>query len=369
VNKKIAVASYGHPLNYRTWSGTPFHICNELKKRNLLGATIDIEGYAGGFTKKFYTVISRLIYYGSFDAERGMFQRKMRADNLRKEILENNVKQVLHMGLLGLPYNTKDLAVKNYMYCDYAWNLWVKQSSLARKCSKKLLEDAEVLERDSFRQMDHIFTTSRFLKDNIAEHYSISEDKITVAGTGRGKLEPYSGEKNYKNGKILFVAKDGLFVDKGGLILVNAFEIAKKKNPALILNIVGDISSKKYVRNIPGVNVHGFVPFDQLQKFFNESSLYVMPAVKESWGLVYLEAMSCKMPVIGFNKNSIPEIICNGEFGFAIDEENPELLSDMILEAFSDPERLKGMGEKGQDYVLKNFTWERTVDKMLDKIS
>ena len=93
-----------------------------------------------------------------------------------------------------------------------------------------------------------------------------------------------------------------------------------------------------------------------------------MPAINEPWGLVYLEAMACKMPIVGLNRNSFPEISGFGEYGFSVMEGTPDQLADTISKAFESPSRLKEMGTAAQNYCLSNFTWESTVNKIVDQI-
>jgi glycosyltransferase involved in cell wall biosynthesis len=114
--------------------------------------------------------------------------------------------------------------------------------------------------------------------------------------------------------------------------------------------------------------VLGFVSVEELQELFNTHSLFLMPALNEPWGLVYLEAMACKMPIMGLTRNSFPELSGHGKYGFAIDEADPAMLAHALVEAFRNPERLKEMGEQGQRFCLSTFSWNKTVDRILEVV-
>lgn len=116
------------------------------------------------------------------------------------------------------------------------------------------------------------------------------------------------------------------------------------------------------------MKAYGFIPIEELQDIFNNSSLFLMPAINEPWGLVYLEALACKMPIIGLNRNSFPEISEYGKYGFGLDNANPEELAKIILNAFDNPEQLKEMGQKAQEYCLNKFSWNNTVSKIIKTI-
>jgi glycosyltransferase involved in cell wall biosynthesis len=91
--------------------------------------------------------------------------------------------------------------------------------------------------------------------------------------------------------------------------------------------------------------------------------------LNEPWGLVYIEAMLCKMPIVGINRNSFPELSGYGRFGKGIEHPDPYELADVIVNLLSNPGMLQQLGEAGQAHALNKFTWQQTVDKMLDVIT
>ncbi|WP_316569287.1 glycosyltransferase family 4 protein [Neobacillus sp. YIM B06451] len=366
IKKGIAVSSIGDPSSPKTWSGTPSAICKELESRGIYHVKVNSEINHKIF-KKIVALFSKLYYLGAEEWKRGRIGRYFTAQIANKAIEKNNITKLLHMGTLDLPFITHNKKLEHYLFCDSTWHLWSKYSTDMKGYSKKLLKDAEKLEILSYNQMTHIFSISEYVKKDLINHYGINSDKITVVGTGRGKLKPYFGPKDYSKGHILFVAK-GRFKDKGLDLLLKGFELALKKNSLLKLIIVGDEQYKNFVGNLPNVKVYGYVEWHQLQHFFDTATLFAMPALNEPWGLVYLEALACKTPIIGLNRNSIPEITKNGEFGFIINETAPDELANIILHAYSNPSLLKEMGEKGQEYCLKHFTWETVTSKILDKM-
>lgn len=108
---------------------------------------------------------------------------------------------------------------------------------------------------------------------------------------------------------------------------------------------------------------------EDLQRLFNEAALFAMPAPGEHWGLVYIEALLCRTPILGLNRKAFPELSGGGRYGFIVpDPPTPQSVAEVILEAMADPERLGGMGERGQQFALEHFTWEKVVDRMLAAI-
>mgnify|MGYP001011499650 CR=1 FL=1 len=131
------------------------------------------------------------------------------------------------------------------------------------------------------------------------------------------------------------------------------------------LVIAGQQNYPDLYGRLPGVTAHGRITLEKLQELFQQADLFAMPALYEPWGLVYLEAMSCRVPVLGLRRQALPEITDEGRLGFLCAEAEPSLLAEVILDAMSDAERLRRMGVAAQERCLAHYTWEKTVERML----
>lgn len=363
---KICVTSIGNPMNPKTWSRTPYNICLELKNRELLGSVLD-SSLKNIMIKSVLFVLNKIIYKSN-DYHRNFFFRKLSSNIVYKNFLSVNKNvSILHMGTLDMPINIKDKNI-HYLYCDSTWDLWIRNVRNRHEYSKKVIDISEKLEKECYEGCEHIFPISDYVKENLVTHYKINPDKITVVGTGTGEIKPYFGEKDYYQKTLLFVAKNR-FTDKGGELLIEAFKYLTKLAPTIKLIIVGDEKYKKLIDEISNVEIYGYVSWDELQSLFNKSSAFIMPAINEPWGLVYLEALKCKMPIIGLNKNSLPEITDNAKYGFLVDKMDAKILAQEIIKAFSDLDKLKSMGLYGQKYCLEKYSWENTVNKIIEKIN
>lgn len=361
----------GDPRNTKTWSGTPFNIYTSLKKKKYLGEVFSIEenelhkSYISKALTRYYNFITRnnrpdMINF-SFK-----YLRLLNSYIVYKLTKKSESKHSLHCGTLTLPFIRIPKNQSHYLYIDGTWNLWVNSATNISFFSEKNKNTIEQLEYKSFQQVKHIFSIGQHVKENLINHYKISPEKITIVGTGTGVIQPYLGKKDYKNNKILFAAK-GRFEDKGGELVLKAFDKALKKNPNLHLSIVGQNHYSDITKH-PNISTYGFIPIQELQELFNTHSLFIMPALNEPWGLVYIEALLCKMPIMGLNKNSFPELSGNGKFGVGIEGSNPDNLADSILQLFENIDTMEIMGEKGQEYALNNFSWDLTVEKIINVI-
>ncbi|PLZ89389.1 hypothetical protein CEN44_13255 [Fischerella muscicola CCMEE 5323] len=358
----VIVTHWSDPTDPKAWSGTSSNIIKNLEK---LG--VNTIGISTGFNKyqqKFLEFIHRMRGLGT-DYFGGPVFRNQCSKILQRKVRYLECQKILHMGQLDLPVNEIP-GLEHYLLLDTTSYIWHQyDTKLANRNTEKGRKVHEQLDIQAFSHVKHFFPFSEYVKDSLINHYNINPDRITVVGSGLGNIQPFYGEKDYTNGQILFVAS-GRFEDKGGQLLLEGFKLAQRKNPEIKLIIVGQENHKHLNDSIPNLTVYGETRGKKLQDLFNQAALFAMPSLNEPWGLVYLEALACKTPILALNRNALPEITQNGKYGFLVDETKPKAIADAICHAFSEPDKLKAMGEAGQKYCLENFSWEKTATKIAD---
>ena len=360
---KLNLCSIGDPRSPRTWSGTPSNIHAELARRGRAGEAFDVTLPRWQWRA---LSLASVPLYGRFDVGRAPLRRHACAARAARLAAAAESAHTLHMGTLTLPFRKVPAGQHHYLFCDSTWDLWSRHATNMERYTGRQVALFDRLERRCYEQVEHIFPISEYVRQNLIAHYGVPPGKVTVVGTGLGVIRPFTGVKDHAARRILFVAK-GRFEDKGGDLVMAAFAKARETDPGLRLTVVGSEHAMKYAGD-PGVTVLGFIPLGDLQALFDTHSLLLMPALNEPWGLVYLEAMACKMPIMGLARNSLPELSGHGRYGFVIDEADPAAIARMLVDAFADTARLKLMGEQAQARCLEQFTWARTVDRILEVI-
>ena len=366
--RPICVCASGDPRSPRTWSGTPNRICTELERRGLLGPTFDFDTVAGSQLNTLAKLAGKVYYTGSRYIGHGVIQHALRARNVASACRRLGCGAMLHMGSVAVPRFPASSDTRHYVLVDSTWQLWTAMNTDRSTISRRLYRDAERLEGEALRSAAHVLTTAEYVRNSVVEDYGVAAERVTVVGTGRGSLVVDAAEKDYANGVILFVAKER-FHDKGGHLLVEAFRQARRTNPRLTLVIAGSEAHREYIPQVEGIEVYGFVSLEELQSLFRRAALFALPALNEPWGLVYLESLACGVPVLGLNRNALPELTGYGAYGFYAPDATSAAIAETILCAFDDPAGLAEMGRAGREHSLRNFTWERTVDRMLDAMA
>ena len=356
---------FGDPRDLRSWSGAPANLANALER---LGVSVEsIRPRMGRLAK--WGVAARDMVAGlgrplsSEQVLRGLRSRRRLAAQVAEAARDLGARHVLHTGTFDLPATDGASGVEHYLYCDHSWALARVHHVHARRYSARAMAAFEQAERESLRSLSHVFTFGAYVRDNLIAHYGLPPDRVTAVGSGMGAIEPYAGPKSYDRPALLFVAKH-LFQAKGGVLLLEAFELARRRQPDLTLTIVGDERSRAFVGNRPGITFHAHLPWQALQQLFRDATLLVQPMLNDPWGQVYLEAMASRTPVMGLNRNGLPELVDGGRHGFLVDRAEPAALAEAILSAVSDPQRLDRMASTAQRHVLRNYSWSRVAERI-----
>lgn len=215
-------------------------------------------------------------------------------------------------------------------------------------------------ERQVLQAQDHIFVMGAHVKPAIVAHYGISEDKVTVVGAGPGldlDIERDGIQKDYGTRRILFVGK--LPGKKGLGVLMKAFSTVHAVFPDAQLHVVTGAPVSG-----PGIVFHGSTSAAQLKALFYSASVFSLPAFKEPLGLVYLEAMLAKCACIGTSTGSMPEIIEEGVTGYLVRPGDAAALAERIIALWSDPERIRSMGELAYRRARGYWSWDQVVQRM-----
>jgi phosphatidylinositol alpha-1,6-mannosyltransferase len=108
----------------------------------------------------------------------------------------------------------------------------------------------------------------------------------------------------------------------------------------------------------------GFVSEEDLAEVYSASDLFILctrdaPEDRsvEGFGLVFLEAQSCAVPVVGTRTGGIPAAIQDGESGWLIDQDDCRALANIIRQLLCSPESFRAVGARARQRVIREHTW------------
>jgi phosphatidylinositol alpha-1,6-mannosyltransferase len=120
----------------------------------------------------------------------------------------------------------------------------------------------------------------------------------------------------------------------------------------------------------------GYVPEAELPRLYQSADLFVLctredrnqPNV-EGFGLVFLEAQACGVPVVGARTGGIPDAVKESQGGWLIDQDDAAALSAILMRLGENPEEFRRMGILARHRVERECTWDSYMDRLSDALS
>ena len=145
-------------------------------------------------------------------------------------------------------------------------------------------------------------------------------------------------------------------------MLIEAFRRVRRELPDAKLTVV---SAGAPPLNEPGVQQFGMVSDERLHHLFSSCSLFTMPSICESWGLVYVEAAAHGCPTANWSNWALPDIVDHNVTGVLSDQHDVDGLAQALVEALRDPRHLMDMGQNAVKRVREVLDWPHVVDRLL----
>jgi glycosyltransferase involved in cell wall biosynthesis len=229
------------------------------------------------------------------------------------------------------------------------------------------------LEKMSFKKADAFIAVSNYVKEHTAKYLSYSGKPLKIINYPiNTSLKAPSMDVDMT--RILFA---GTVCEKKGVRqLIEAFKIVKQSHLKMKLDVFGrdwfypDGSS--YIDNLKStftpeelkdVFFHGAVSREELNGHYARAAFCVFPSHMETQGLVSLEAMLLRKPVIFSEYGPGPETIEHGVTGLLCDVYNPEDIAAKMLWCIENPEKAAGLGIKAEQIVRKKYDKNSILDK------
>jgi glycosyltransferase involved in cell wall biosynthesis len=144
----------------------------------------------------------------------------------------------------------------------------------------------------------------------------------------------------------------------------------RRRGKVFHLVIAGDGQEKSWLQRLAEEHLPGRTRFigriarNEMHRFYSAGDIFAFPGIRESLGMVYLEAQSCGLPVVAFANGGIPEVVRNQETGFLV----PLFAFESYLQALdtllSDKGLRRKMGQAGQSYVRESHDLDQNYQKL-----
>ena len=224
-------------------------------------------------------------------------------------------------------------------------------------------------------QADRIWTISRYTRDSLRDSFAartccnnqlnpekfqivpcvVDENIFTIGPKSEDLLAKY----NLTGAKILMTVARLRSTDiyKGVDVTIKALSQIAKTFPNVKYLVIGRGDDQPRLAQLAAdlgvaerVIFAGFVPTANLAAHYRLADAYVMPS-QEGFGIVYLEALACGLPVLAGDSDGSADPLQDGKLGWRVSHRNPGAVAVACIEML-----------KGEDQRCdRNFLREQTL--------
>lgn len=282
----------------------------------------------------------------------------------RRYLIKKNYISFYHY-VSGMGYNSA-VEAKKRLNCkiiiddraehkEYLYNILLEEyKSLGIKFEDTSFWDIDC--RKEYEIADYIVTPSTFSKQTFMEQ-GIKEDKLIVIPYGCDISRFYPITKSYNN-KFRVIYVGSICIRKGVHYLIDAFKSIEEENIELL--IIGKVENElnQYMEDLPQNIKHiEYVPNSELNKYYAQSDIFILPSLSDSFSLATLEAMASGLPVIISENVGAKDFVEDGESGYIVPIRDCESIRDRIIYLYNNRNICRNMGLNARKAV-EFTTWQ-----------
>ncbi len=236
-----------------------------------------------------------------------------------------------------------------------------------------------LMEQMASRWAHHIVTVSYANYEEIIKQKIAPIDKVTVIREGI-ELSGYDlhvdrGAKRLDlsippDAKVVGIVAR-LEAAKGHIYLIDAIPEIIRQVPDGFFVIVGRGHLKDQLEaRAKALGVEKRVLFtgfrEDMLEIMNIFDVFTLPSLWEGLGIVLLEAMAFKLPIVASRVGGITDVVVDGTTGFLVPPADSKALAQAIITLLLNPEKAGKMGEEGFKRVSKEFRDSVANEKMME---
>lgn len=262
-----------------------------------------------------------------------------------------------HINFIPVAYLYKKLFKVSYGFVSHGIEVW----NIKNIIKKRILKNA-----------DFIISISKYTATKLVDQFPELKNKIFIIPSTVDYKKFYPKDKSKKilnkynltlNDKIILTVSrlNSKEQHKGYDKVIKILPSILKLMPDLKYLIIGDGDDRKRIEKMiedynlqENVILTGEISDEEINDYYNLADVFVMPSKGEGFGIVFLEALACGIPVIAGNKDASKEPLLNGELGILIDPDNLEEIKRAIINILT--------GHASKYLYDKNYLRKRVIE-------
>ncbi len=241
---------------------------------------------------------------------------------------------------------------------DPSKNLSPHRNFLLRKVVKYVLN-----------RSTYLLAESEDVRRRVLNHYKVRQE-ITIIPWG---LKPPLFQKASR-AELELGEDDFLIVSIGRLVKRKGLDyllqaVAKRRIPTIKVLLVGEGPEREHLESLAialGIRQKivflGSVSEERKFQYLTASDIFVLPSLHEGFGIVFLEAMYCGLPIVTTDCGGQTDFVKDGHNGFLVPVGDVEAIADRIVTLLQNQALREQISENNREDV-KGFSISATAER------
>lgn len=265
----------------------------------------------------------------------------------------------------GLPYVVSDQEVGDYLSCEHHAGIrkvFLRVGGPARKmvaCSETMAKAGrKALPELSFAVIHNGSSTPVYER---AREDAATADAADAATADRPV-------------RVLCCAK--FYGRKDIPLLLRAFDAVCAKGHRAELWLGGDGPDRAKIDTLHRELAHrdkirflGLLTPEAVLEQMRAADIFALVGWAEPFGVVFLEAMACGLPVVVASDAGVAEVLTHGQTAMITKPRDQQSVEDALTQLIADPHLRQRIGRAGQQLYAADLTWQRQVQRYLDLLA
>ena len=385
---RVALITIRDPMDISSWSGTQYHIYQQLQKRF---ETVDplgpvelngIETFLVKVVRRLSRIFSKHVFSSKYNDIHSLLTGYFRARHFSAKIKKRDYSLVFASACSPVvAFLTTDVPI--IYLSDATFNLLLNYYDQFSGLSKLSVFEGEYSERNAIAKATGVIMSSEWARQSAIDHYRADPDKVAVCLFGAnidiGEVEATDDTQARlanvgKQCHLLFLARD--WRRKGGQVALDAFKEIKQRGYSATLTICGCVPEKPEVLDgltvIPYLDKSSAEDRRRYHELMHQSHFLILPTVADCTPMVIAEANAYGMPVVTSNTGGIPSLVKERKNGYLLPiVADGKVYANLIInEFFERPEQYRGLvsaARKRYDQALNWDAWGDSVAQFVER--
>jgi len=236
------------------------------------------------------------------------------------------------------------------------------------------------------QKAERVVVVTQESKEEIVSRVGIENDKITVVPNTVRKsfyknpeIHPAIINKFKNRFVLLYIGNTGL--RRGLETAIESLKILKDTIPEILLVVVGNSSDDVVLKNVVSKKgVENYVSFEGWQdqslfaSYIMSSAICISPLHRNqhhdtTYANKVFQYMSFEKPVLVSDATAQKNLVEQVKCGLVHQEKDTQDFAGKVYTLYADEAARIVMGEKGKEYIDKEFYWEKTSEKLIELYS